>query len=77
MKRSASAFAFGHNRVIFRCLNPRVPANVVNSCPLKGGPLLLLTWSGIPNKANILSSCSMTVDAEVECTNSTTGKREY
>ena len=52
-------------------------SNAEYSSPLKGGPLSVLTVVGTPCVANILSSFGITMEAFVDFTICTSGKREY
>ena len=77
MHLSTSALACGHRGVILLCLHPICSMNSAKSCPLNGGPLSVLIWSGIPKIANILSRWGITVEAAVERMTSATGSLEY
>jgi len=48
ISRSHSAFAFGQSGVTRWCLNPRYSEKFLNSSLLNGGPLSVLSVSGVP-----------------------------
>ena len=77
MNDSASEFPCGHKGVTVTNSMPWISMYRLISCPLNGGPLSDTTLYGIPCVENILSSFGISAAADVECTISTSGYREY
>ena len=77
MNDSASELPCGHKGVTVTNSMPWISMYRLISCPLNGGPLSDTTLYGIPCVENILSSFGISAAADVECTISTSGYREY
>ena len=77
MKLSALAFPWGQCGVLVCHSMPRTFIYLSYSCPFNGGPLLVLSFFGMPWVAKILSSFGMHALASVELTISTSGNLEY
>lgn len=73
IKRSDSAFAFGHNGAIFLCTRPSSLVKALKEWLLNGGSLSVFGCSGIPCVANMFSYLGMTAVTKVEETGSTSG----
>ena len=63
---STSALPWGYKGVLGSYCIPSSFIYVLNSLPLKGGPLSVVTFSGIPCLAKIMSSFGFTFGAEVD-----------
>ena len=73
IKRSTSAFPWGHFGVVWSNCIPSVSIYLANSVLLKGGPLSEMTWYGRPCTLKILSKRGITEAAFVDRTISTSG----
>ena len=66
MNCSHSTFAHAHLGVICLCLKPMYEVNILNSVPLKGGPLSIFSTLGIPELAKTLYRTGIMALALVE-----------